>query len=404
MKLVHLSDLHLGKKFYGFDLKEEQRDIFQQIQEYIMAEQPDAVLIAGDIYDVGHQAPPWAVSLFGDFLAFLHEMKPKPEVFIIAGNHDSAERLSYASELFGKMGIHISQSFQGSVEVVTVPRAGMEDVCFYLLPYVHPYQCGKDENGNTWGTYDEAVGAVLDTLVLNPNQRHIMMTHQYIDDIAEGKSTAEKMESERYIRGGTEAISVERFKDFEYVALGHLHAPQWIKYKHVRYCGTPLPYSVQEGGHTKSLTVVEIGEKPASGERASVEVRELILDRCRKVRILTGMSEDLLDIDYAMPYREDFVRLVLLDKERVAGMAEKLRKCYPRYLDFHYKNIGTRGVGQTTVSGNLDDLQPLGMFQSFFAQQETVDKGEDSIEATLNEVQEKYLEDLIAEIWGGHEE
>lgn len=404
MKLVHLSDLHLGKKFHGYDLEEDQRVILGQIQDYIREEAPDAVLIAGDVYDVGHHPPAWAVSLFGEFLLFLHEMTPKPEVFIIAGNHDSPERLSYASPLFQQMGIHISATFQGAVEVVTVPRVGMEDVCFYLFPYVQPYQCGKDLEGNPWDSYDEAVGAVLDTLVLDPNKRHIMITHQYVDDVTEEGGMAELRESERYVRGGTEVVSVERFADFEYVALGHLHAPQWVKYKHVRYCGTPLPYSLSEEKDVKSLTVVEIGEKLASGERASVEVRELPLDGAiREVHILRGMSEDLLEVDHYADFRDAFVYVKLEDSERVIGMAEALQKRFSHLLGFEYVNIRPMGMKKQIFCENVEEVLPLGMFEAFFGQQETEDLGEDSVLATLSDDQRKYLEHLISGIWGDTE-
>lgn len=399
MKLVHLSDLHLGKKLRLFELEEDQRVIMKQIQDYLLEEKPDAVVIAGDIYDVGHQPPAWAVKLYGEFLGFLRDLNPQPEVFIIAGNHDSAERLAFASELFGNLGIHISKPFSGAVEVVTVNRAGMEDVCFYLFPYVQPYQCGKDKNGKVRETYDEAVGSVLDTLVLDPEKRHIMITHQYVD-VVEGQ-IAELRESERYIRGGTEVISVERFLDFEYVALGHLHAPQSVKYPYVRYCGTPLAYSLSEEGDTKSLTVVEIGEKEQAGQRAEVEVRELILDAAlRRVCTLSGMSEDFMDLDHYEEYHGDFVYFELQDKQRTAGMGEALRKRFPYNLGFEYSNIQPLGLQHQPLAHRKEDLGALDMFRALYSQQLTVDQGEATTLVDLVPEQVAYLEDCIAKIWG----
>lgn len=397
MKLVHLSDLHLGKKLHGFDLCPDQRHIFKEIKLHIEEVAPDGVMIAGDIYDVPLPSGE-AMRIFEDFLVFLSKLKKKPQVFIIYGNHDSGERLSFGSTLFEELGLHISPVFQGEISPITIFDA-FGPVDFYLLPFLHPHQVGRDENDKMFQTAQEAIGQLVSGLKLDKNRRNIMITHQYVD-VSTENPLMKTSESERYLRGGTELIMSSVFKDFDYVALGHLHNPQNVGSDRIRYCGSPLKYSASEMKYNKTLTVVELLGKNGE-DLAELKVELLPLeDNLREIVHLKGDSESLLRQGAPELHQNDYVYLTLTDKERQIGMAEKLRRHFPYLLEFDYENITTLGVEKNNVVSNVEDISPLAIFQEFFSQQTAVIKDNSTELQSFSAEQKEYLEQLIDEIWG----
>lgn len=254
MKLIHLADLHLGKQVNGFSMMEDQRYILEEIIRMIRQEEADAVMIAGDVYD--KPVPPAeAVSLFDEFLETLAKMGK--EVFVISGNHDSAERLAFGSGLMNRSGIHISPVYSGEIQPVTVSDEYGE-VNFWLLPFLKPVHVRRfiedEKEKETVKTYDQALQYVLSHLPVDPQIRNILLTHQFI-------TGAKTSDSEDFSVGGIDHVEAEHFRPFDYTALGHIHRPQKAGSETIRYCGSPLKYSFSEADREKSVPVIELGKK-----------------------------------------------------------------------------------------------------------------------------------------------
>ena len=250
MKIIHLSDLHLGKRVHEFSMLDDQRYILKQILEHVAEEHPDAVILAGDIYD--KPVPPAeAVQLFDQFLCGLAEQGV--EVMIISGNHDSAERIAFGGKLMEHSGVHVSPVYDGDVKPVE-----LEDeygiVQFFLLPFIKPIHVRRCYAEEEIESYTDAMRTAISHMERNADARQVLVTHQFV-------TGAERSDSEEISVGGTDNVDVTVFDGFDYVALGHIHRPQRIMRDTVRYCGTPLKYSFSEAGHEKSLTVVELEEK-----------------------------------------------------------------------------------------------------------------------------------------------
>ena len=249
MKLIHLSDLHIGKRVSEISMLDDQRYILSSILSIIDDEKPDAVLIAGDVYDKSIPSTE-AVELFDEFLVSL--AKRKIRVLIISGNHDSAERLAFGNRLLDSTGIHISPAYQGTVEpVVLSDNAGV--VNFWLLPFIKPAhvkRCHPDKNIES---YTDACRVAIEKMAIDPAKRNVLLTHQFVT----GAATCS---SEELSVGGSENVDASVFDAFDYVALGHIHGPQNIGCNRIRYCGTPLKYSISEENHHKSVTVVHLGQ------------------------------------------------------------------------------------------------------------------------------------------------
>ena len=277
MKFIHLSDLHLGKKVNGFSMIDEQKYILNQILEMMSEIKPDCVLIAGDVFDTGI-APVEAIKLFEQFLKSLSEIHTP--VFVISGNHDSADRLSYCSDFIADKGIYISKSLGGDIEPITLSDEYGE-VNIYLLPFIKPVDVNniyKMEFSN----YTDAVKYVIDRMNVDTSKRNVLVAHQYV-------TGAMPSESETSINvGGLDNVEKYIFDVFDYTALGHIHRMQNIGSQSVRYCGTPLKYSLSETGTTKYLNVVEIKEK------GTLTVDEIPLEPKNDMRQIKGKYDDLV--------------------------------------------------------------------------------------------------------------
>ena len=244
MKFVHLSDLHIGKRVNGFSMLEDQKYILDSITEIIKTECPDAVFIAGDVYDKS-VPPAEAVQLFDDFLVTLAQLNPK--IFVISGNHDSAERIAFGGRLMESDGVYMSPVYNGRVIPVEI-NDKYGPVRIYMLPFIKPAHVRAAFPDEEIYSYTDAVRTAIDKMNIDTTVRNILITHQFV-------TGASKCDSEDITVGGTDNVDAYVFEPFDYTALGHIHGPQNAGSDSIRYCGTPLKYSFSECGHKKSVTV-----------------------------------------------------------------------------------------------------------------------------------------------------
>ncbi len=358
MKFFHLSDLHIGKQLHRYSMAAEQRDILDQLVALAKEEQPDAVIVAGDIYD---SAVPSAesVSLFDHFLTALSELKPQPDIFLIAGNHDSARRLDFASSILARHHVHIA-GMPPVREDEFIKRVTLTDaygeVDFYLLPFVKPsYVRGLFPEETL--TYDLAVRRLLERETICEERRNVMISHQFYTAGASGPAVCD---SEVRLVGGIENVDVSILQPFDYAALGHIHRPQKIGSERYRYCGTPLAYSVSEAGEEKSVTVVELLEK---GE--APVLRTLPLISLRQVRKLVGTLADILAGADACS-RDDYVSITLTDEVEAYQPKERLEECFDHILEIRIDNARTRNI--LSFTKETESLDPYEAFCRFFTE------------------------------------
>ena len=374
MKLVHLSDLHLGKRVHETSMLADQRYILDEILNIVRQERPDAVLLAGDIYDKAVPSAE-AVQLFDRFLWELSQTGA--ETFVISGNHDSPERIAFGGRLMDRSGIHLSPVYEGTVEPVTLHDAfGPVDV--YMLPFLKPALVRRWYPEAEIETYTDAVRTALEHLEGDPSHRKVLLTHQFV-------TGASRSESEEISVGGSDNVDASVFDGFDYVALGHIHGPQNIGSERIRYCGTPLKYSFSEARQEKSVTVAELGEKE------SLTVRTVPLKPLRDMREIRGTYLEVSALDF---YRgtavDDYLRIILTDEEEVPDAAQKLRSIYPNLLRLEYDNTRTRAGGQWEEAEDVEQRSPLELFGDFYEQLNG---------SPMSEAQSQLVERLIAETW-----
>ena len=356
MKFLHLSDLHIGKSVHGFSMAAEQKHAFEQIIGYIKAERPDAVVIAGDIYD---RAVPGveAVRMFDDFLTEL--AAEKAAVMIISGNHDSPERLNYASRLLEEKRLHICGSFDGSLRKVAI-NDEYGEVSFWLLPFIKPPQLRGLFGDREIDSYDDAVAAILDAADIDFTSRNVIVTHQFY---TKSGVTPIRSESETNPVGGLDAVSAELIERFDYAALGHLHGAQTVGSDHIRYCGSPIKYSFSEWRQHKSATLVEMNEK------GSLSITTLPLVPIHEMREIRGEIRNLIsDEVVALADKNDYLRAVLTDEEQIIDPMQRLRSVYPNAMCLDFDNKRTKiNLGTITADrGAVATLSIYEMFSEFF--------------------------------------
>lgn len=379
MKLIHLSDLHLGKRVNEFSMLEDQQYILEEILRIIDSEKPDGVLIAGDVYDKTVPSAE-AVTLLDEFLVQLS--KRDTQTFLISGNHDSAERLSFGGRLMEQSGIHIARVYNGVLAPLTL-RDGYGPVDLYLLPFLRPVQVRRFFPESEIATYTEAMAAVLGAADIDKTHRNVLVTHQFV-------TGAQTCDSEELSVGGTDNVDVSVFDDFDYVALGHIHGPQKIGRETVRYCGTPLKYSFSEVGHKKSVTVVELAEK------GSVVIRTVPLVPKRDMSELRGAYNELmLRENYeGKPFRNDYLRITLTDEEDIPNAVNNLRTVYPYIMRLDYDNRRTRTESHVDGAEQVERKRPLTLFEEFYESQ----NGQ-----PMSEEQRSFAKQLMERIWEGKE-
>lgn len=379
MKLIHLSDLHLGKRVNEFSMLEDQQYILEEILRIIDSEKPDGVLIAGDVYDKTVPSAE-AVTLLDEFLVQLS--KRDTQTFLISGNHDSAERLAFGGRLMEQSGIHIARVYNGVLAPLTL-RDEYGPVDLYLLPFLRPVQVRRFFPESEIATYTEAMAAVLGAADIDKAHRNVLVTHQFV-------TGAQTCDSEELSVGGTDNVDVSVFDDFDYVALGHIHGPQKIGRETVRYCGTPLKYSFSEVGHKKSVTVVELAEK------GSVAIRTVPLVPKRDMSELRGAYNELmLRENYeGKPFRNDYLRITLTDEEDIPNAVNNLRTVYPYIMRLDYDNRRTRTESHVDGAEQVERKRPLTLFEEFYESQ----NGQ-----PMSEEQRSFAKQLMERIWEGKE-
>lgn len=374
MRLLHLSDLHLGKRLKEFSLLEDQDCILHRIRDIAVHRQVDGMIIAGDVYD--RQVPPAAaVSLFDRFLTEV--TGAGIAVYIIAGNHDSPERLSFGSRLMEGQGVHIAPVFQGKISPVRV-----EDeygaVNLYLLPFVKPAHVRNYYPDREIADYTDAVRTVVGDMEIDEGERNILVAHQF----AAGGS---RCESEEISVGGLDQVDISCMKRFDYVALGHLHGPQRLPgADNIRYSGSPLKYSFSEISHKKSVVLLELAEK---GE---LSISQIPLLPEHDLLMVEGPYEQLVSLDYYKGLdRQSYVHATLTDEEEVAEAFLRLRAVYPRICSLSYRNRRTVSAAEQEET-QAEQQTPLACFQTFYRQQ----NGQE-----MSSGQEAFVCSLMEEIW-----
>ena len=382
MKIMHLSDLHLGKKLLEQSLILDQEYILNQIIEIIEDKKVDVVLIAGDIYD---KAIPnvEAVKLFSYFLSKLYQLKVK--VLVISGNHDSKDRLSFGNELFIDNGVYIEGIFNGELKKVTFnDDNGILNV--YMLPFIKPADVRKYYSDIQIDSYDDAVSCIINNTKISKNERNIIMVHQFV---TAGGVDIERCESESLSLGGIDNIDVSIFDDFDYVAMGHIHKGQKLMKDTVRYSGSPLKYSFSEVNHRKSVPVIEFIDK------GNINIELVDLVPLRDMKIIKGNMDELLSRDFIKNINiEDYISVVLTDEDYIMDAIGKLRSVYKNILRLEYDNKRTSGNMLNDSKNNIDVkvLSEIELFSKFYEVQNNIEISDEKrsiVEQTIEEIKDK---------------
>ena len=357
MKFIHLSDLHIGKVVNGFSMIQEQQHAFVQILDYIKKEKPSAVLIAGDVFD---KAMPTveAINVFDDFLTELSNSGAA--VLLISGNHDSADRLNFGSRLFKDKNIHLCSIYDSAIKRVTL-KDNLGDVNFYLLPFIKPSLFRGLDNSSNIETYDDAFANALATIKVDYKARNVLMAHQFFIKADVKLELCE--ESERNLVGGLDCIDITPVEKFDYVALGHLHRAQKLFSEHIRYCGSPIKYSLSEAAHEKSITLVELKEK------GNLIVTKLPLVPICDMREIRGKLEELLNKKvYSKGNRNDYLKVILTDEEELLNPMDRVRAVYKNAMVLSFENSKTNiDLSNLSISSEqYEKLSPLELFSEFY--------------------------------------
>ena len=374
MKLIHLSDLHIGKRVNEVSMIEDQAFILDRILEITEAEAPDAVLICGDVYDKTVPSAE-AVTLLDDFLCRLAGQDR--QVFLISGNHDSAERLAFGGRLMEDRGIHLSPVYDGTISPISLhDEHGM--VNFWLLPFIKPAHVKRFYPDAGIESYTDACRVAVEQMKIDAGARNVLLTHQFVT----GSVTCD---SEEISVGGTDNVDAAVFAGFDYVALGHIHGPQNIGSPRIRYCGTPLKYSFSEAGHQKSVTVVELGEK------GSFSLRTIPLIPLRDMRQIRGSyTEVTAKRFYENTPVEDHLHITLTDEEDVPEAMARLRVIYPNLMKLSYDNARTRTANRIDGAVDVRRKSPLQLFGELYQQQNN---------QPMSKTQHDFMQELIESIW-----
>ena len=375
MRLIHLADLHLGRSLAEFSLIDLQREILTEIVNYAIRAKADAVVIAGDVYDRSTPAVQ-AVNLLSGFLSALARLNIP--VLIIPGNHDSADRLTFLSDILGQAGIHIAGDYRlGQPPVTLTDEYG--PVNFFLLPFFRPGHIRAQAQEETVAGYDDAVRVAVSHMPVDPTQRNVLVGHQFV--CAAGQMPI-RSDSEMLFAGGTELVSAAHFAPFDYVALGHLHQAQRVGTETVRYAGAPLKYALGESGAAKSFTVVDLLEKGV------VSVKQEPLHPSIELRAVRGRLADIL----AAPPAEndgDFLEVSLTDEEPVYDAMQRLRARYPRTVNVRRERDMLLAMpGGELIARREDRRDPMTVFSRFTSEitgQELTEEEQNDMRDVLSE-------------------
>lgn len=377
MRFLHLSDLHLGKRVHGFSMIEDQAHVLHQIEEIAKSVTPDAVLIAGDLYDKG-VPPTEAVGLLDGFLTRLLSLKIP--VLVTSGNHDSPERLSFAGDILDASGLYIAGVLQSKVKRVRLTDA-WGPVDFYLLPFVKAAKAAALHPQADIENCDDAVRAMLADIPREAGVRRVLLAHQLV--AAPGEQV-ERCDLETLQLGGTDAVLADAFDAFDYVALGHLHRAQRVGRDGIRYAGSPLKYSFSEARGTKSITLVEMDEN-------CVHAKLLPLSPLREMRELRGRLDDLLKA--AQGESDDYVRAVLTDQEPLYDAIGRLRRVYPNVMSLEFEREAALEGQKALHQVDVRSRTPMELFEDFYLHQAGMEL-DDAARAVVQEAVRRAREGL----------
>ena len=395
MKFLHLADLHIGKRVCEHSMLDEQVFILREILGIVCEEHPDAVLIAGDVYDKSVPSAE-AVAVLDEFLVKLAATGTK--VFVLSGNHDSAERIAFGGRLMKGMGVYMSPVYQGEFAPVTL-NDEMGEVDLWMLPFVRPADVRatleSEEERDAVTDYTSAMRMAISRMKFTEGRRNVLVAHQFV-------TGAERSESEENV-GGLDNVDASVFEKFDYVALGHIHKPQSVAKDdagnaRVRYSGTPLKYSLSEAAHKKSVTVVELGEAGDAGMRASLQVREIPLKPMHDVREIRGTFAELVSPEFRNAQiaegksLEDFIYVKLTDENDVPDAAQKLRGIYPNLMMLDYDNERTRHQQVAVGVEAVEKKSPMELFGEFF---------EEMTHREMNAEESEFVQSIVDGIWEG---
>jgi len=382
MRFFHISDLHIGKKLHEVDITKDQEHILEEIIKMATKHKPDAIFIAGDVYD--RSVPPAsALNLFNDFITELESRDIK--VFIISGNHDSPDRLQFAKEILEKNDIYIAGSFNGSLQKVVVEDE-YGHVNVYMLPFIKPSIVSNFFKEEFIDSYEKAFRLVIEAQEIDLSERNILISHQFVTNQGVEPETSE---SEAIRVGGLDNIDVSAFDRFDYVALGHIHRPQKIGRETVRYSGTPLKYSFSECNHKKSVTMVDFGEK------GDIKIDFLPLNPLKDMVILKDKLENLLTKEEYTKHSNDYIAAIITDEEDLFDPIGQLRSVYKNTLQIEIENTKSQYVDHDLVySGDIKEKDPLDLFKEFYYMQNNEE---------MTDIQEKIILEILDELGGGQD-
>ena len=386
MRFFHLSDLHIGLKLMNRDLREDQEYILRQIIRLAEEKKPDAVVIAGDIYDKAVPSAE-AVEVFDRFIDGLTAALPGASVMLISGNHDSGPRLNCFRNVLSRQNVHMI-GMPPQTEDEYIEKIVLQDIYgevnFYLLPFVRPSMVkqivGTDEDGNNL-SYNETVHRLIRREEIDVFQRNVLVSHQFYLPAGEKAEDVERMDSEIRTVGNIDEVSADILDWFDYAALGHIHKPMKVRGDCRRYCGTPLACSVSEAGQEKGVILVEMGEKGA------VKTEVLPLKPLRQVRVIRGSLEEALGQACG-----DYVTVILTDRSEISApdMQDRLRSAFPYRLE-----IRREGPRKTDYRGEIlpetarDPFELCCAFlQSVDARGDVDEEGKKILRQVINAVQE----------------
>ena len=380
MKILHTADLHIGKNVNGFSMIEEQRHVLGQICDVARQQKPDAVLIAGDVYDKSVPSAE-AVQLFDEFLTKLTEsIASDAHIFIVSGNHDSPERIAFGAEIMRRQNIHLSPVYKGTVKPVIISDKD-GPVAFYMLPFIKPVLVRHFFENEEINSYTDAMRLAIAKMNIDKSIRNVLICHQFV-------TNAVRSESEETIVGGLDNVDAQVFADFDYVALGHLHRPQSCERPTIRYSGSPLKYSFSEVNDKKTITIADID---ANG---SVEFNFIPTSPLHDWVDLRGTYNELTALQYydSKPeLRESYVRVTLTDENDIPDAINKLRTIYHNIMEVLYDNKRTRT--KSIVVNDIDATKqktPTELFAEFYEMQ----NGESSLTAE----QQSFIDEIMERV------
>ena len=378
MKFIHISDLHLGKRVNEFSMLEDQEFILTKIINIIDEQRPDGIFIAGDVYDKSVPSAE-AVELFDDFLFRLSTRNLK--VFVISGNHDSAERIAFGGRLMEKSGIYMSPVYNGEGKPITLTDA-FGEITVYMRPFIKPSNVKRFFPEKEINSYNDAVKTVVDAMDKDESKRNILITHQFV-------TGAVRTESEDISVGGTDNVDASIFGGFDYVALGHIHRSQKCGGgEYIRYSGTPLKYSFSEANDKKSVTIVELNSK------GDISLDFIELTPMRDMVEIKGSYEELTLKSFweNTSYNENYMHVTLTDEEDIPDVLTKLRVIYKNIMKLDYDNKRTRSANEINGAEKVDKKTPYQHFSDFYELQNG---------APLSDEQATFIADMIEQIWEG---